>query len=125
MGRCRHRVVYASFWLSGEWVVLLGDEPRADKRRCTKCGTWLPLGPANDGDEHVRVEIRAAELATIKRWFDKREYEAESYGALQFHNGGTPGCNDDGGWDNNATSEWVGYLARQIATHPNREEGDL
>lgn len=32
-------------------------------RTCSSCGSWLPLGPANDDDERVRVEARAAELA--------------------------------------------------------------
>lgn len=77
------------------------------------------LGPSNDADEAVQVEIRAAELATVESWFDMPmyEYESESYGALQFHNGGTPGDDDDGGSSWHATEEHVGWLARAIATH--------
>lgn len=34
---------------------------------CQDCGHWLPLGPAADGDERVKVEIRAAEIADEHR----------------------------------------------------------
>jgi hypothetical protein len=50
-------------WLSGEWVVLMGDEPGADARLCSSCREWLPLGPSNDDDPRVAVEARAAEIA--------------------------------------------------------------
>lgn len=33
-------------------------------RRCVTCGAWLSLGPSDDEPAEVRVEIRAAELAT-------------------------------------------------------------
>jgi hypothetical protein len=32
-----------------------------DVNQCVACQEWLPLGPANDDDEAVQIEIRAAE----------------------------------------------------------------
>jgi hypothetical protein len=43
--------------------------------RCLDCGAWLSLGPANDADPNVAVEVRAAELAARK--FDM-EYRLSS-----------------------------------------------
>jgi hypothetical protein len=63
VARCRHGVVFARMWLSGEWVVLMGDEDGADARRCSSCREWLSLGESNDDDPRVAVEVRAAELA--------------------------------------------------------------
>ena len=37
---------------------------RCEQFRCLDCGTWFPLGSSNDDSEAVRVEMRAAELAT-------------------------------------------------------------
>lgn len=34
--------------------------------RCLDCGAWLPLGPADDDDPNVAIEIRAAEIAAHK-----------------------------------------------------------
>ena len=40
--------------------------------RCLDCGAWLPLGPANDQPEAVRVEIRAQEIAAHKHVMEYR-----------------------------------------------------
>lgn len=69
---------------------------------CDHCGTWLPLGPANDEPEAVKVEIRAAELAAEKRI----PRDAELFG-WRYHAAGLYPYPD----------EVVGYLARAIATH--------
>lgn len=34
-------------------------------KRCAYCAQWMTLGEANDHDERVRIEIRAAQLAAI------------------------------------------------------------
>lgn len=77
------------------------------------------LGAANDDDERVRIEIGAAELAAFPdaSWVDDPAWESCSYGVLCFHNGGTPGCDDDGGCSLFAEAEWVGYLAAAILEH--------
>jgi hypothetical protein len=91
--------------------------------RCLDCGAWLSLGPANDTPE-VCVEIRAAELVALgDEWWNGRKYVDESRGVLCFHNGGTPGDDDDGGCSEFADEEWAGYLARCIATHDTTREG--
>ena len=73
--KCRHEWVISYAWVVGQWdavAVWLGPAyiARVGARRCSDCGAWLPLGPANDGGEHasaVAVEIRAAELAAALR----------------------------------------------------------
>ena len=43
---------------------------------CDDCGEWLSLGPSNDADERVKIEIQAAyfvaepESLAAARWFD-------------------------------------------------------
>lgn len=86
-------------------------------------GGWTPdrwiralsFGPAVDDAPAVQIEIRAAYLASIPKWWDDEQYESESYGALQWHNGGTPGDDNDGGSSAKADDETAGYLACVIA----------
>lgn len=79
----------------------------------------MSLGPANDDSPHVEIEIRAAELAAYPdaSWVDDPAWESCSYGVLCFHNGGTPGDDEDGGCADFAFDEWVGYLAAAILAH--------
>lgn len=72
------------------------------------------IGPANDTPE-VLVEIRAAELAEQHDWWSDPDHDPESYGALCYHNGGTPGADGDGGCSTFADDEQAGYLACVIA----------
>jgi hypothetical protein len=138
MGKCKHPARVWLWWvcddmqyayftaqrakgLGWSWFGRGLGDPHA--RWCAACGAWLSLGPARDTPE-VCVEIRAAELAVLGHaWWDAREYESESYGVLCFHNGGTPGDDDDGGCSYYADAEWAGYLARCIATHDTAREG--
>lgn len=69
-----------------------------------------------DTTTRVQIEIDAARLARIDRWWDDPKFESQSYGALQFHNGGTPGCDNDGGSSANEVDELVGWLACQISS---------
>lgn len=66
--KCKHEVVFARRWVSGEWIVLLGDSKGADARRCSACHAWLSLGPSDETDERVAVELAAASLA--QSWAD-------------------------------------------------------
>jgi hypothetical protein len=86
----------------------------ADAIQCRSCRHWIPLGPAADEDQRVKVEIRAAEIAAnvaeLTEWYlyvginttdaENRGYAcAES--SLKPHN-----------------DEWhAGYLARCITEH--------
>ncbi len=60
MSGCKHAAFYGLTW-DGDGVTWMtgGD----DARRCWFCGSWLSLGPENDEDERVQVEIDAASLA--------------------------------------------------------------
>ncbi len=49
-------------WLDG----LSSVRAQCEQLRCIDCGAWLSLGPANDDDERVRIEISAARL--ISGW---------------------------------------------------------
>lgn len=68
--KCRHRDVAPIRWRAtithpiGEIEVV-----NAEARTCLDCGHWLPLGPSNDEDERVKVEIRGVERAA--RWTDE------------------------------------------------------
>jgi hypothetical protein len=75
----------------------------------------VTTSPANDTPD-VLIEIRAAELASIgDGWWNEPGMESEMYGVLQYHNGGTPGADDDGGCSKYADDEWAGWLACEIA----------
>jgi hypothetical protein len=97
------------------WVKCPVDE--ATHLICCTCKAQLPWGESNDDDERVAIEMRAAEIAPNDRWYDEPRFEFESYGALCFMNGGTPGNAGDGGNSDHASDEWAGYLAQVIRTH--------
>lgn len=74
---------------------------------CLHCGAWLPLGPSNDEDERVKVEMRAAELVvivpdsleeTILEWAGRRHFV-------------------EGHEEPNSFGGQAGWLAAAIATH--------
>ena len=87
--------------------------------RCGACGAWLPLGPANDSDERVQVEIRAATLAA--RVLDERAAERLTFlSDIGFDGAEIAGWIERQYDSNDAPSEFgelAGYLARCIATH--------
>lgn len=68
---CRHENALPHGWVNPSWDGYDGywyeapylSSKQADAVVCQDCRAWLPLGPANDGGERVRVEIRAADLA--------------------------------------------------------------
>lgn len=103
---CQHWGAYISDF-AGEYNRVI--------RRCAYCRDYLSLGHSDETP--VAHEIRAAELALIDGWYNERRFESESYGALCFMNGGTPGDDDDGGNSDNAADEWAGFLAQAIRTH--------
>lgn len=104
MGRCKHEHVVTKYDCDG-----LPDPLELSFDECLDCGEWQPMGPANDGDERVRDELLLAELlAEVPEMWEPRDQE------LAFEN----------------TVDAVVYVverrtARQISTHPNRDEGDL
>jgi hypothetical protein len=64
MTRCNHINGYAQH---NDSVMIAGSIRVVSSRRCLDCGAWLSLGPANDDDDRVKVELRAAELAADMR----------------------------------------------------------
>lgn len=119
MGRCRHREQrWFVWWRNNGWYpwYLEADGPKPGRIVCTRCGTWLPLGPANDGDERVKEEIRAAELAAAGDYFAFKEVATP--GEFWGYHKHLYSFEADGFITDNA----AGYLARQIATHQDGEQ---
>lgn len=113
MKRCKHlacTIVASKDRLSGLWV---------ERRQCERCGAWLSLGPSDETDPRVAVEIRAAELAV-----------ASDGNYLAFRDIATPP--EFWGWHMHMYSydddeidadgeHAAGYLARAIAAHDTEE----
>lgn len=116
--KCRHRNVnpYVYQWRAhagyGWYLARVLEEPMA--KRCLNCGATLPLGPSNDSDPRVQLEMRAAELATdadhmkrlIHNGIPGEDDEVDGY--LTSFNGKRAPSNE---------AQWAGYLARCISTH--------
>jgi len=66
--KCRHRKQQWHAWwprAGGSWQTFVPEvDGEPGRKVCMRCGAWLPLGLANDADERVTLEIRAAELAS-------------------------------------------------------------
>lgn len=114
--RCKHR-------RSRESVSLLIYADNASsianaitKRWCFDCASYIPLGPSNDADERVQIEIRAAEIAGTLKVTDVPSLNGcESHGWEAHANGMKPVlCVHK---DFNA-----GHLAREIVTHEDHHE---
>lgn len=122
MGRCRHGVELKEPWdnIHSRTVTFYDKDGNETERRlcrvfvCWHCGEWESIGPSNDSDERVRVEIAAAELASwsnnadepVLAWVGRRHF-------IEGHEMPT------------TATALAGWLAAAIATHPNRDEGDL
>lgn len=74
MSKCKHET--ALVWTRNReeqtWTTVGtmsgGDRDRRyfDRVTCVSCGAWLSLGTANDDDERVRVELRAAAIIACR-----------------------------------------------------------
>lgn len=62
MSKCKHT---RSWYSTAEVLVArrFAGSLAMGQRQCERCRAILSLGPSNDADERVRIEIRAAELA--------------------------------------------------------------
>lgn len=69
MARCRHRRTQHRRWIDGAWADIAhgfncagwigaGDASVV----CKDCGAWLSLGPSDETDERVALEILAAAI---------------------------------------------------------------
>lgn len=108
---CRHGYAILNNTRS---VEIDGERRVHVERYCYGCGMRMGLGPANDADPRVAVEVRAAEIASIGRdaasmWLSNEMSDSERDG-WETH------MRD---WDHIRIegAEWAGYLARCIATH--------
>lgn len=115
MSECRHTQRLAHSWLNGHWI----EEPYIAFRDaalilCVDCRESLSLGPSNDSDPRVAIEIRAAALVEhIDDWAfgmldddEIRGYSLAEASAQQHTDG----------WH-------AGYLARCIAEHKDNDNG--
>lgn len=88
-------------------------EPRPTTLECDLCRAQLPLGPSDESDPRVAVEVRAAEIAATLR-----ETKVPSLNECEQH-----------GWETHANDDIAppilcgrqkfdsGYLAREIVNH--------
>jgi hypothetical protein len=111
-GRGRRRCSHDTYMFNV--YKLLGDGRSRHTYECGKCHAWLSLGPANDADPRVAVEVRAAEIASIGRdaasmWMSNEMSDSE-------RDGWGTHMRD---WDHITIegAEWAGYLAAAIASH--------
>lgn len=118
--RRKHKRTIRRAWCPGSgWYPLAGVNYHVpDAIVCLDCDHWLSLGPANDSDERVRIEKRAAliaiEIAEMTEWWlffngSPAELNGYQYYSRPLRNGSMADLN-------------AGYLARCIATH-DQEEG--
>ncbi len=98
MARCRH---------SSARVVDTRQLPWIEYHQCTRCHQWLSLGPAVDTPA-TEIEVRAARRAV--------EYPRWASIAISTE------CVLDG--DGNCDHCQIEHLARVIATHDARDEGE-
>lgn len=48
------------------------DDVLVEQFRCLDCGAWLSLGPANDDDPRVQVELRGLEWSKLAPFDESR-----------------------------------------------------
>ena len=129
MKKCTHDFTRLRFMdgsdrqgLFGELEYLLqGGSPAADtllSAKCDDCGVQLGLGPSND--EPVAFEIRAAELGEHNGYLTWETHGAADHVADR--DAGPPSQLSERSL---AMQDWhAGWLAREIATHDDRESRD-
>lgn len=122
--RCKHE--NADHLKPGdEWADMDGDFIEVvlvEQFRCCDCGAWLSLGPSDETDERVAIEIRAAEIATNAArgvgLGGHRPNHCTGEHCWHWHERDDSGpccyCGDDVGL---FTTCDVGLLAREIVTH--------
>lgn len=81
---------------------------------CGVCGAWMSLGPANDDDPRVAVEVRAAEIAILS--VERRASAPIEWCSIQEWFG-LDAADDIG------EGYLAGHLARTIAAHDEKGEG--
>lgn len=99
----------------------------AEQLRCLDCGTWLPLGPANESRVEVQIEVRAAELTASRRRNrnPKFAYTGEWWGFRDFNIlNDSPDENDCPPEHPTLAAQWhAGYLAAAIVETDTESEG--
>lgn len=126
---CRHKRIdwleHSIAWGQLEWW-RTGNRRRHQAAVCLDCGSWLPLGPANDDSEAVQVEIRAAALAGAYRTeptpMECRGWQREESINLTAVFPDKTAVRKQGVPLNLDHVEWrAGYLARCIAEHDDQD----
>lgn len=128
MKRCKHE--NADHLMPGDVLTPMNYAPieegvpvLVEQFRCLDCGAWLPLGPSNDEPEQVKIEMRAAEIAAVLRYSNKRLITLTSFAerrGLWLH--AQAQRNKFWGLADGLTKyDHAGYLARVISTHESGE----
>lgn len=119
--RCEHETVSVTRWRDGAWQAV-ATIPKGlfitfpcDRAKCVSCGATMILGPANDDDPRVVVELRAAEIASA--WKGRREPFDMPLTAAE-----KSGC-DKWPYLDPTNDELAGFLAVQIINHHAEQAG--
>lgn len=107
---CKHKHVATKYDCTG-----LPDPLELSFNECLDCGEWQGMGPSNDADERVRVEIGAAEIAS--GIVNPAMNPAVAYAAKCGYDDRQTPFAWDCGWNGLERAWHAGYLARCIATH--------
>lgn len=118
MSECKHENVQLWWRWYGRWIDfrprLCNDEH--DRLTCADCGFDLSLGPSDETDPRVAIEIRAAEIASSgvgrPSW-----NPAVAYAARCGFDDKQPAFAWSCGWDGLERAWEAGYLARCIVDH--------
>ncbi len=116
---CRHPLCRINHWDGRMWVSCDAfAQSKPGRKRCVDCGHWLPLGPANDDSEAVRVEIDAARIvAAVDDGLPFLAWFADLGSLCAAHNGWLDQDTHDAG----LPEYTAGYLARAIVSHDDGE----
>jgi hypothetical protein len=130
--KCKHENVTGRAWSKAypRWYAEFKSTKElpaiADALVCNSCGAWLPLGPSDETDERVAVEIRAAHIAATHRGLSSSidltagehfGWMGDETADIMVYRDGEPQL-DEGVPLNLESPNWLaGHLARVIATH--------
>lgn len=120
--KCKHALASTMPWPTGGATSFQDSLDVAGRpiRWCTHCGVRLPLGPSNETDERVAVELRAATIAATLR-----DTHVPSLTECEQHGWETHANIDEGVRDLPILCErddfHAGYLARCIVEHKEGE----
>ena len=121
--KCRHP--FFDRFIATRDVHTLDGQTRMTYEFCGVCGAWMSLGPSDETDPQVALEIRAAELAALYRAIEERTLKGASRFIESLDGAELAGWIErqhDSAKVPEQSGEWAGYLAKCIADHDSATE---